>query len=112
MNFPGFETKLNNNCNQDSCSIFKSKNCSMYHLLVKTFFRTNAFGLDDLILVWNTHFPKSKEYLSKFVCMLKTTNIHISTLSKFHSGKMRSIVSRVCWQISHNVELIIPTLCK
>ena len=33
MNFPGFETKLSNNCfNQDSCS----KNCSMYYLFVKT----------------------------------------------------------------------------
>ena len=50
MNFPDFETKLSNNCcNQDSCSFFKSKICSMYNLLVKTFFRAIAFGLVVLI---------------------------------------------------------------
>ena len=56
MNFLGFETKLSNNCyNKDSCNFFKSKNCSMYNLLVETFFMTIAFGIDDLILVWNTY---------------------------------------------------------
>ena len=72
-------------------------------------------GLDDLILVWNMNcfvnnmttfykiknfhkFSKFIEYLSKLDCLLKTSNIHLSTsiqvcFTTNHSGKMCSIVS-------------------
>ena len=57
MNFPGFETKLSNNCcNQDSCSFLKAKTVLCAIFLVKTFFRTIPFALDDLILVWKTYY--------------------------------------------------------
>ena len=36
-------------------AVFKNYNCSMYNPLVKTFFKTIAFGLNDLILVWNIY---------------------------------------------------------
>ena len=48
-------------------------------------------------------FSKNIEYISKLVCMLKISSIHLSTSIQIsfttkHSAKMCSIVSRGCWQ--------------